>query len=602
MRDGSNKTTRGDWDSYRKLKWTDIPIESNTHIAVSNPNVPLPSGLTITPSFLTITDEEAILKEIDQQDCWVWEGFEQRRRVQRHRVTSDELPPNLKELVGRLIQVTSFVPTQIIVEEFPFSIPLQQLSTNICTTFESSPQSYREGSFVVQLPLVHPALQHINRPKDLTPDCWHLLTPDHWTYIRMQPGSFLAKQGAALEEWRSQVSRPGDADEGSRVLVVKLHNLLEDEPLIPTLPSRPTAPMPPMKDLLTIVVTTSPIQSHPSTELLERTFETFRLAGDEFIKCHKVIVCDGCRVVEHEKVVSKKHANDRQKLRSGIATLKQADNYLVFKQALKKICRDAPEDSPFTNSEVEELESRHGYGFALRHALRHCVSTPYVCVIQHDRTFMRKTPVQETLHSMLMSQGHIKYVSMSMRSNLMYRDIFVSKYGRPAFDQMIPLILRPSELLLDASQYGPDSASTQSMKMETDKLTSNLQSNVQTYRGSSQYSLEQDWLKENPVPSGKHQLSLTPTIFWYDNTHICETAHYRDFIYHDQFKMVNHGGFVEESVSPIIVKSVERLGFARGHNRFGCYILDDHSGFFFTGHLDGGNYMTQMQRKERFWC
>ena len=64
--------------------------------------------------------------------------------------------------------------------------------------------------------------------------------------------------------------------------------------------------------------------------------------------------------------------------------------------------------------------------------------------------------------------------------------------------------------------------------------------------------------------------------------------------------MVNHGGFVEESVSPIIVKAVERLGFAEGHNLFGCYILDDHSGYFFTGHLDGGNYMTEEVRKERF--
>ena len=110
-----------------------------------------------------------------------------------------------------------------------------------------------------------------------------------------------------------------------------------------------------------------------------------------------------------------------------------------------------------------------------------------------------------------------------------------------------------------------------------EKLTRNLLTTAQNYRGSAQFATEQEWLKENPVPPDKHQLSLTPTIFWYDNTHICETAHYRDFIYNNQFKMVNHGGFVEESVSPILVKNVERLGFAQGHNRFGCYILDDHS-------------------------
>ena len=72
---------------------------------------------------------------------------------------------------------------------------------------------------------------------------------------------------------------------------------------------------------------------------------------------------------------------------------------------------------------MEELSERHGYGFALRHALRHCVSTPYVCVIQHDRTFMRTTPIKETVEAMW-NNSKVKYVGMSMRSNLTYGDIF----------------------------------------------------------------------------------------------------------------------------------------------------------------------------------
>ena len=43
---------------------------------------------------------------------------------------------------------------------------------------------------------------------------------------------------------------------------------------------------------------------------------------------------------------------------------------------------------------------------------------------------------------------------------------------------------------------------------------------------------------------------------------------------------------------------MERLGLREGHSRFGCFLLDDHSGMFFTGHLDGGTYMTQTQKKE----
>ena len=62
--------------------------------------------------------------------------------------------------------------------------------------------------------------------------------------------------------------------------------------------------------------------------------------------------------------------------------------------------------------------------------------------------------------------------------------------------------------------------------------------------------------------------------------------------------MVARGGFVEDKLSPVITKSVERLGLKDGHAKFGCYLLDDHSGLFFTGHLDGGAFITTSERGE----
>ena len=35
------------------------------------------------------------------------------------------------------------------------------------------------------------------------------------------------------------------------------------------------------------------------------------------------------------------------------------------------------------------------------------------------------------------------------------------------------------------------------------------------------------------------------TLFWYDNVHIAETEHYRDFVFNPVYKMVKKGGFVE---------------------------------------------------------
>ncbi len=235
---------------------------------------------------------------------------------------------------------------------------------------------------------------------------------------------------------------------------------------------------------------------------------------------------------------------------------------------------------------VVQLEERHGYGFALRHALRHEVSTPYVCVIQHDRTFMRQTPILPVVQSMINSNGNIKYVGMSMRSNLCYRDIFTSKYGSSALKELLDMVKMPPELALDAGDYGPNGGvSVKSMEVikqsSKQKIEKNLEILAETYRNTIQYTSHSNSAEIEAL--GKRQLSLTPTLFWYDNTHICETSHYRDFIFEPKFKMVARGGFVEDKLSPVITRSVERLGLTKGHSKFGCYILDDHSGFFFTG-------------------
>jgi len=293
----------------------------------------------------------------------------------------------------------------------------------------------------------------------------------------------------------------------------------------------------------------------------------------------------------------------KQQLRNGIVDSEQAENYRQFKAAVRRLCYDAPADSPFQNASVEELDSRHGYGFALRHALRHCVTTPFVCVIQHDRTFMRATPIRQVVDAMW-RHPNIKYVGMSMRSNLMYRDIFLSKYGRTYSEQQLQMVLRPEELLVDADKFGPDSESVRQMDFPSDSIKKNILALAETYRASSHRLGEQEYFGQQQRrqgqhhDKGKHQMTLTPTLFWYDNVHIAETEHYRDFVFHPTYKMVARGGFVEDKLSPVLKRTVERLGFRDGHSRFGCYLLDDHSGMFFTGHLDGGSYLTANRRKE----
>jgi hypothetical protein len=605
----------------KQTQWSTLAIENNetskSSIQVSNASVVLPKGLDVFPEFVTEQESQALLEQIDRGD-FAWEGFEQRRRVQRFSLTEEGVPSTLKDLATRVFERTGHSPRNVAVEDYP----LNQLQTHsnssqtTVTTFESPATCQCEGKtrcscFVAVVPICASVVENMNRPKQREADCWDLYSTNHLTGLVLNKSSLFVKTKECLFEWRSRVSALGpDAEGQDRIVLVKFYSLPEASGdvviggsvfgYVPkpedSLPR--TGEMPPLEELLTVIVTTSPIRSNPSTELFERVFQTFLHGGSDFAyKCRKLIVCDGVRV--RDETVSRRHTNIKQAMRNGIVDGSQSDNYVEFKKALRRLCEFAAEETPFFNATVVELETRHGYGFALRHALQECVSTPYVIVIQHDRTFMRPTPIHDTVRAMW-SHANIKYVGMSMRSNLMYRDHFLGKYGKSYMNEMSSCILRPPELALDTDLYGPNSSSTQNMEYAgKERLRENIQSFLETYMGSQQNADHLEWINSNPPPPGKCQLSLTPTFFWYDNVHICETAHYRDFVFHPSYKMVVRGGFVEDKLSPVIKKTVERLGLVQGHARFGCFLLDDHSGMFFTGHLDGGSYLTPEQKKAR---
>ena len=157
------------------------------------------------------------------------------------------------------------------------------------------------------------------------------------------------------------------------------------------------------------------------------------------------------------------------------------------------------------------------------------------------------------------------------------------------------MVLRPPELNLSADVFGREGSSPE-MMLGTERIKKNISLLRKNYLSSTQGISYREWYQDHGE-AGRAQLSLTPTLFWYDNVHVVETKHYRDFVYDPKFKMVAKGGFVEDKLSPVLIRSVERLGLIHGHRPFGCYLLDDHSGMFFTGHLDGGSYLTKQQRE-----
>jgi hypothetical protein len=611
-----------------------------------------------------------------------WEGFDgPRRRIQGYDFNKDgatsSVPSTLLELRRRLREATGLTACNVKVEEYTpvqHRMAGQAYDPTIVSTFASHKrrdpcpcqQQKKDCSttenghsactcFMVEIPLVMARtttasdeslvlMQNWNQPESRHAICWQLCSPDHYTDVRLHANTAIVKRCDLLTEWRSSrvLTSSTAAAESTTVRVLQFYSLadistaaagrqvennVDQNDTFGYVPSRQdeiqrtqrlNEPMPPLSDLLTIIVTTSPIRSNPSTEVLERAMGTFVMGGPEFaFQCRKVIVCDGFRTQTgddcqggdghngtHHKV-SRRHNNLKQAMRNGIVTSQQADNYRLFKQNVRTLCEQASAngESVFGNAKVVELEERHGYGFALRHVLRNCIETPFVCVVQHDRTFMRPSPVSETVRAMWL-HANIKYVGFSMRSNLMYRDIFLGKYGsglqQRQHQEWSDMVLHVPELCVAATDYGPDSASTQAMDVLTEKLHQNILALAETYKGSAQAAIARQASLENDDGPKLHQMSLTPTLFWYDNVHICETKHYRDFIFYPPFKMVTRGGFVEDKLSPILKRTVEKMGLKEGHSRFGCYLLDDHSGMFFTGHLDGGSYMSAEEREELF--
>ena len=103
-----------------------------------------------------------------------------------------------------------------------------------------------------------------------------------------------------------------------------------------------------------------------------------------------------------------------------------------------------------------------------------------------------------------------------MRSNHMYRDIFRSKYGGTNAEELAKMILRPPELLLSSDIYGPNGNFQQGLsKLVSNKVFEDIQSIADAYQTSSQCLDERRWADSHPAPEGKHQLTLTPTLFWY---------------------------------------------------------------------------------------
>ena len=102
-----------------------------------------------------------------------------------------------------------------------------------------------------------------------------------------------------------------------------------------------------MSKYLTVILTTSPIKSHPSTEIIDKTIKSFDYING-LNSCKKFIICDGYAIIE----------NNRYK--SGKITEECASHYKEYINSIT---------NKFCNTTIIKRDKRYGFAENVKYAL-----------------------------------------------------------------------------------------------------------------------------------------------------------------------------------------------------------------------------------------
>lgn len=286
--------------------------------------------------------------------------------------------------------------------------------------------------------------------------------------------------------------------------------------------------MVPVSNLLTVIITTSPTPSSPSTELISSVLESFHRHCPDLAAVRVIVVFDTFQRV-----------TTQARLKTGSATPEIASSYNVYKENVKALIlreyasnntndngddgggctminlqataeygsRNAvtlamshTEDKQITFAEPVE---RLGFGLAVRSALR-MTETPYVWVQQHDWALVADIPLRPILEVMQSSSSEpdtttpVKYVSFPSVRMLQYAE---SNHVR---------------------QYPSLRTATTSLKQDFTSTSSD-------------------------DASAQVKIPLTPLFFWHDKPHIASTAHYLARVFPSSLAM-RKGDFIEDKI------------------------------------------------------
>ena len=310
------------------------------------------------------------------------------------------------------------------------------------------------------------------------------------------------------------------------------------QPQQPPLPEPEPEPEPQLAADLTIIVTTSPTNSNPSTRLTAAVVRSLALV-DGLAACPKTIVCDGY-------ICAAKRNYKKGRI--------DASDVAAYEQYQRNLVELIATEPAFVDTRLLVLEKRHGFAFAVRRALE-TVTTRFVLVVQHDRMITRPFDMKSVLQAFDAVPG-VKYIAFQTRQT----------------------VEGAHEVRVRSRANGKHVVFPPPVALAT----------------------------------GDPAHSLSPMAFWYDSTHVCETTHYREFVFQETLRRAEKivdvdgsrtrlklGDFVEDTVGHQLLDAVKASGcFESAHAPYGTYLWNDGEAEVHVRHIDGRKYLSPEQREE----
>lgn len=185
-----------------------------------------------------------------------------------------------------------------------------------------------------------------------------------------------------------------------------------------------------MDHKISVIITTSPIQSHPSTDVIDQTIKSLQLVIPEFENgtVKTFIICDGCKTTENKMFY-----------KSGIVSIEKKNDYDKYiDQLIEK----------YPNFDVIKRDQHYGFAKNIEYCLERVV-TPYVLIVQHDWIFVKSVDLDK-LVKIMDEYDDVKYINFisSSTTNFLDRfhdfakvkpDEFLNKYSDKYKIPIIPL-------------------------------------------------------------------------------------------------------------------------------------------------------------------